>query len=247
MSTVSSSTVDRLIIDGAARDCAREASVPIDATNGLAAGLEQAMRSYADRPAFGWRPAAGSGFEWVSYRRFFQDSTALGAALRAALQESGASVSEATLVGLSGRNSYDWMVADFGCLWAALGTVPLSEAWEQATLGGVCAHAQLSAIVTTPDLAHQMLHGAKEAGAALLCVMGGEVPEGLAAAAAGLRVSSVAALLAAAPPTAEPLPVTYRSSSAIHTILHTSGTTGLPKGEAMGLELPRSLAAISPA
>lgn len=229
---------ERLIVDGVARDLVRGDSVAFDSPSCLAAGFEQAMRVYAERPAFGWRPAPGRAFEWVSYRKFFEASAALGASLRVALQECGAPVSEHTLIGLSGKNSYDYVLADFGCLWAGFGTVPLSDAWEQPVLGGVCAHAQLTAVLATPPLAFQMLHGAREANARLLAIMG-PVPDGLvsAAAASGLSVCSVDSIVAASAVAADTggeaaasLAVVHRSPSAVHTILHTSGTTGLPKG-----------------
>lgn len=121
---------------------------------------------------------------------------------------------------------------DFACLFAAMTSASLSEAWDAATLQAVTRDRCLSAIACDNASAPKALEAARSIRSPHAVILLQHVPV-VGAAARAVETASPAiqvlrfAELLCEPPLPSPIP---RQPEAIHTIMHTSGTTGLPKG-----------------
>ena len=131
----------------------------IEKQGSLAESFALAMHEYSDRPCLGWRTAPGSSFEWVSYKRFHLDSTALSRSLYELVgPNSGANIC------ICGPNCYSWFVADFACQWAGLASVPISEDWTTPVLQHVFKTIAPAAVICHPSVARKLSDAALEIG-----------------------------------------------------------------------------------
>ena len=196
-------------------------SVSPEKHGGCAASFARVFALCADRPCIGRRAAgAHEPFEWCSYSAFALDVQSVAAGLVRQLP-AGARV------GICAASSYEWIVTDFACLFAGMTSVSLSDSWDSATLRAIGQQRQLNAIACDLASAPRCLEAARSIVEPRAVVVLQPIPR-----ARPLRpVEEVTLLhfvdLLCEPPL--PAPVT-RDPSAIHTIMHTSGTTGLPKG-----------------
>jgi long-subunit acyl-CoA synthetase (AMP-forming) len=238
----------KLVVDGEARneadvDIARPATIEKEGLS-LSQAFAAAMCkcAYADRPALGWQHAFDGHFEWVSYRNFFAESYALTHAMSAMLP-SGA------VVGIMGRNCYEWFLADFSCMRAGLTSVPLSGKWGQSVLVPLMQHVGLSAICCEAKLVSQIQEANATLQDNLALVVAFKAPLGHTTdpMAGGARTGSGSTLVTDLQAlilqgkaeegadeegqTMDQLAaqVVKRDGMNMHTILHTSDTTGLPK------------------
>ena len=193
---------------------------PEAAPFGCAASFEQAFALCTDRPCIGRRRGPQQPFEWCSYGSFVQDVRAVAASLVRQLPAGGR-------VGICAASSYEWIVTDFACLFAGMTSVALSNAWDPATLQAVAQQRQLAAIACDLAAASKCLEAARLIEEPRAVVLLQPVPRASPLRPAPDLVLLHFAALLCEPPLAAPV---VRDPSAIHTIMHTSGTTGLPKG-----------------
>eukprot|EP00929_Paragymnodinium_shiwhaense_P080870 TRINITY_DN42216_c0_g1_i1.p1 TRINITY_DN42216_c0_g1~~TRINITY_DN42216_c0_g1_i1.p1 ORF type:complete len:1024 (-),score=167.95 TRINITY_DN42216_c0_g1_i1:276-3347(-) len=212
----------KLLLDGQLKD---EAEVdeeqgrhrPCEVEDSLASAFEARLLMYADRPCLGWR--SDDGYEWISYGKFYQRSRQVSKALQSRLPAG-------SLIGIIGSNSLDWFTADFACLWAGMGTVPLSEVWDIATMKMVVQKCELGAVFCDEEYLPRIETIEMPLWKVVMQRSSDGAQDG------GSPVSEEATdtledLVRGSWPEA---PTVAKSPQAIHTILHTSGTTGLPKG-----------------
>ncbi|CAK0887223.1 unnamed protein product [Prorocentrum cordatum] len=212
--------------DGATGELATRNLRDTPLTGGCGQSFERAFKTYSGRPCIGRRPHAEAPFEWSTYASFHADILALAAALHSELP-AGSSV------GICMRSSYEWALLDYACMFAAMPSVALSEVWDPLTVSKVSEQRGLAAIACDSGSATKVLGAATAARAQLVILAQGAVPcagplacGAQAAEARGCTVAELSRLLRT-PPLAAPV---QRDPSATHTIIHTSGTTGLPKG-----------------
>jgi fatty acid CoA ligase FadD9 len=195
-------------------------SISPASNGGCAAAFARAFGLCADRPCIGRRSGPHEPFEWVSYGAFALDVCSVAAGLVRQLP-AGARV------GICAANSYEWIVTDFACLFAGMTSVALSNTWDPATLQAVGAQRGLAAIACDLASAPKCLEAARSILEPRAVLLLQPVPRARALRPAPeVLVLHFAALLCEPPLQA---PVT-RDATATHTIMHTSGTTGLPKG-----------------
>ena len=230
---MSGSSDDTMVVDGSTRSCAEaDAARPRQVLGStLAAAFANVMSMYSSRPCLGW--LSDGAFVWQSYAAFERDSLSVAAPLSARTARN-------CLVGIIGENCYDWYVADFACLWAGVASVPLSSAWEDSVLEAVLAQTRVGVIFCTHGMLTRLLNAIHLHGSCNVSLVvtfsskfgtASDASTGAATGAASpIEVMSLDAFRASAPPIhPNSLPRT-RAPLAPHTILHTSGTTGVPKG-----------------
>eukprot|EP00930_Biecheleria_cincta_P024979 TRINITY_DN17828_c0_g1_i1.p1 TRINITY_DN17828_c0_g1~~TRINITY_DN17828_c0_g1_i1.p1 ORF type:complete len:1008 (+),score=160.29 TRINITY_DN17828_c0_g1_i1:47-3025(+) len=174
------------------------------------------MELYASRPCLGWRVGEDSHF--MSCNSFFKRSRQLSLAL-------AARVPAESMVGIIGANSLAWFTVDFACLWAGLATVPLSDTWDPNTLQLVLDKCRVTAVFC--DVEHLLKLQGLNQPPWLVCMDAGFSADKQQGSASGKAPEALDDLLAAS---WQDSPIVSRAPEAIHTILHTSGTTGMPKG-----------------
>lgn len=211
--------IEVLVVDGEQRDrkkvdVEQGTAIELAPKETLGEAFEAKLQAYGNRPCLGWR--VNGRYEWMSYGKFFERSRQLGKALSSKL-EPGA------LVGICGANSLAWFTADFACLWAGLGTIPISEAWSPQTLQLVLDKCEAQAVLCDTDYLPKL----QTIGCNLWLISLDEV-EGATCPSPGKAISKIEDLMSR--PGWPDKPVMTRAPDAIHTILHTSGTTGVPKG-----------------
>ena len=196
-------------------------SISPEASGGCAASFARAFELCADRPCIGRRGGPQEPFfEWCSYGTFARDVNAAAAGLVRHLPAGGR-------VGICAASSYEWIVMDFACLFAGMTSVALSDAWDSANLQAVARSRGLSAIACDLAAASKCLEAARSIEEPRALVLLQPVPPARPLRPApDVLVLQLAALLCE-PPLQAPV---ARDPAAIHTIMHTSGTTGLPKG-----------------
>eukprot|EP00931_Biecheleriopsis_adriatica_P029833 TRINITY_DN17648_c0_g1_i3.p1 TRINITY_DN17648_c0_g1~~TRINITY_DN17648_c0_g1_i3.p1 ORF type:complete len:1030 (+),score=208.22 TRINITY_DN17648_c0_g1_i3:85-3174(+) len=211
-----------MIVDGEARDLGEidaEQGVQVEGTfeTSLAKAFEAKFRLYAKRPCIGWRD--GGEFCWMSYGKFFEHSRQLGNALSATL-------APGTFVGICGANSLGWFTADFGCLWAGLTSIPLSDNWQPNVLHHVLEKCEVAAVFCDAEFLPKLQASDLELRVILL-----DKPGCAWAKSSNGKIQDVVQLEDFTSSKEWPeQPVVARGPEAIHTIFHTSGTTGMPKG-----------------
>ncbi|CAE7410887.1 car [Symbiodinium sp. CCMP2592] len=179
----------------------------------LAEGLAARFESFSDRPCLGKR--TGDAYHWISYGRVYSAAKKISGALQSKLPPG-------SLVGICGVNSLNWFLADLAAVCAGVGSVPLSEDWDLAKLRPVVERCELSAVFCDGSQLPKCL--ALPSLRWIILMDGGEhASESLEG---SCRIVSMDSLAVAQPE----LPIRVRGPSDVHTILHTSGTTGLPKG-----------------
>ncbi|CAJ1404816.1 unnamed protein product [Effrenium voratum] len=253
----------RILVDGEARalaavDAEQTEGLELEEKDSLAEAFAERFQKFARRPCLGWRGRAGVSYKWMSYGQFFSETRKIASALSASLPPG-------SLIGICGANSLAWFQADFACLWAGFGTVPLSDTWDVNTLELALERCEVGAVfcdaehvaklrelrprwlilldsADLPSGALQMLLKLRE-------VTGSEVDVGQLPALLGdVDLGGLPSSGSVARQQLEEwvvahfvdqihsfgdfaeLPIQARDREAIHTILHTSGTTGLPKG-----------------
>ena len=211
----------------------------------LAVAFAHAMDTYSARPCLGWR--VRDEFVWCSYASFARSSRRVAAAL--ALR-----VRPGARIGIMGTNCCSWYLADFGCLWAGVASVPLSKAWDQTVLEAMLAHTACELVFCSHEYLPRLRRAASSSTVSgrlrvlvhfATGIDGGEVPShsggielGAAStdaptprSASGKGACDVLSLADFIATSAEgSVAPVARPPEAVHTILHTSGTTGLPKG-----------------
>jgi long-chain acyl-CoA synthetase len=116
---------------------------------------------------------------------------------------------------------------DFACLFAGMTSVALSDAWDSGTLQAVGRQRGLSAIACDTAAAPKVLDAARSIAEPRAVLLLQPVPTARQLhPAPELTVLHFTELLCE-PPLPSPI---CRDPTAVHTIMHTSGTTGLPKG-----------------
>ena len=218
--------METLLLDGvhvevgtAERPCVAEGSC-------LAETFASTIVAFGERPCFGWRGDTSTEIAWTSYASFYRDSAALAHALTAQL-----GLAPGSCVGIGGSNSYEWFCADIACMFAGLGSVPLDPHWDAQIRQDVIAKTQLSAIMCSPALLSKMLVTAHQVPSVKAVVVLGDLPASMRGHALHkVEVHALRSLADAHADKAASFAPVARAADAIHTILHTSGTTGLPKG-----------------
>ena len=217
-----------LLVDGTPRLLSELDSyrpLKLSPASGLAQAFDEACRVYYDRPCLGWRRPNGE-FAFVSYARFHSDSRRLAQAFQRTLRAG-------EHVGICGHNCYEWFLCDFACLWAGLCTVPLSDQWDASVMQHVLSHAHVGAVFTTPAHEDSIRAAALAIGSVShIVTMSLEISAGAQAEPSSVPFTcvSLTALLQSEERAAALPACPLRSPDAPHTILHSSGTTGMPKG-----------------
>ncbi|CAE7677334.1 car [Symbiodinium sp. CCMP2456] len=172
------------------------------------------------RPCLGKR--TGDAYRWISYGRVYSAAKKISSALQAKL-------APGSLVGICGVNSLNWFLADLAAVFAGVGSVPLSEDWDLAKLRPVVERCELSTVFCDGSQLPKCLALPSLRWIIVLdgCENVGESVEGMC------HIVSMDSLAVAQPER----PIKLRGPSDVHTILHTSGTTGLPKGVVYSDEL----------
>ena len=194
-------------------------------TTSLARAFSEKFSERASQRCLGWRRSqSDDSYTWVSYEEFRSQSGKVAASLRQRLPPDA-------YVGIMGHNCYEWFVADLACLWAGLCSVPLSDGWEPGVLEAVLAQTQLAAVVCTPACYARVASAAVSEGSRVTHIIVTEVADEMYARVGAVACVGLPDVLATAS-AADPTQCWYveRDAGMAHTILHTSGTTGLPKG-----------------
>eukprot|EP01043_Picozoa_sp_COSAG02_P044586 COSAG02_NODE_3997_length_5934_cov_5.000171_2_plen_1177_part_00 len=195
-------------------------SISPETGGGCATSFARVFSLCAERPCIGRRSGPNEPFEWCSYNAFAHDVYAVAAGLVRRLP-AGARV------GICAASSYEWIVTDFACLFAGMTSVTLSDSWDSATLRAIGQQRHLAAIACDLPSAPKCLEAARSIAEPRAVVLLQPIPRTRPLrSVAEVTVHHFSDLLCEPPLSA----AVSRDPSAIHTIMHTSGTTGLPKG-----------------
>ncbi len=182
-----------------------------------------AFASFAQRPCLGVRDAGehASVFSMLSYGelwdRVVNAATALG---RGGIARPG------DLVGLLGRTSVDWIVADLACLYVGAVSVPLQRAMSRDDLVHVAREAELACVVCAEsdlDVARELRRRCSSIRDVVVIDCADTAPafqDARSLAAVERQLSGIERLAPHVP--ADP--------ASLFSIVYTSGSTGRPKG-----------------
>eukprot|EP00756_Hemistasia_phaeocysticola_P051966 Hpha_TRINITY_DN27151_c0_g1::TRINITY_DN27151_c0_g1_i1::g.29360::m.29360 len=193
----------------------------------LAEAFSGRFDAYAGRPALGvpTQESEEAALEWVSYGALKQR------AFQAAGQLRQCGVGPNDLVGVIGANSIGWFVAEYACLFSGAVSVPLSDSWTTVVLSSVASRCRLRVIVTDRKCLPLCLAAAeKTPSLKVLLVMGDSAPDRSGGVDEPQSPSSVRVMPLETDGVQPLSQVHKRQPTDLHTILHTSGTTGVPKG-----------------
>lgn len=159
----------------------------------------------------------GRQWEETGTKRLCERLSAVAGALRAA------GVARGDRVGIFSENRVDWLVCDYGILFAGAVSVPIYATLADDQLAFIVREAQIRLLFTQTQAQAEQIHGACGAGVRVITFEGDHEDSlrRFEACGASRAANDAAALRHAAPPTAP---------SDLAVLIYTSGTTSEPKG-----------------
>lgn len=192
---------------------------------------KRAFALFADRPLFSARRAPGQGAFEVThrYRDVWEAARRLAGALARRLEPAGGEGGEdRVFLGLCAKNRAEWFIAEVAAVLRGYVVVPLSPEDPEDRLRAVLDRCPVAAIVCEGDVAGILARVAADRPSRCLLVVIGDRAEGVGGAGAGGLSVAFEELLAESAEEAPPARV--RGGDELHTLLFTSGSTGVPKG-----------------
>jgi len=183
-----------------------------------AATFDAICKRYSDRPFVGTLTPDASGYAWTTYSEFWRMVERFSSALidRFAVGDA---------VGICATNRLEWLVADWSCVRAGVISIPIDKhrASDAAGLSAVAKAARLAAVVCEPE--QRDAFSALDPPLRFTFLL--DSPDDSTAYAGSADVLSFDFMVADDAPVQPPRP---HASTAVSTIIWSSGTTGVPKG-----------------
>jgi len=174
-------------------------------------------------PRAGYRPDAGSPYEWLSYSQVFSNVEGIGSAI------ANAGLKKQDKVGVFGANSPEWMTAMQACNRMGYVTVPVYDTLGHNAVEFILNHAGTKIVFVEGKKLKTLAEALNKTPSVKDVVFWGTVDEASRAAVpSSVRVSSFPDFLAAGK--AATVPADPPKEGDLSTIMYTSGTTGDPKG-----------------
>jgi fatty acid CoA ligase FadD9 len=201
----------------------------------LVGSYQRAFTLFADRPLFSARREAGQGAFEVTH--YYRDVWAMACQLSVALasrlelltsntenKKEEPSGAERVFLGLCTKNRSEWFIAEVAAVLRGYVVVPLSPDDSEERLRAILDRCPVAAVVCESSSAGALARIAADHPKLRLLIGLGERPKEVPA---GLYVAWKELLDESAP---DAPPARGRSEDDLHTLLFTSGSTGVPKG-----------------
>lgn len=198
----------------------------------LAETYQRAFTLFADRPLFSARRTPGHGAFEVThrYRDVWRAARGLSSALARRLERPATAIGKSDescriFIGLCTKNRAEWFISEVAAVLRGYVIVPLSPEDPEDRLRAIVSRCPVSVIVCEDASASVLSRIAEDHASLRLLVIVGDRREREPGVAALLSFDALVSEGGPAPP-----PPRERSPEDLHTLLFTSGSTGVPKG-----------------